>query len=59
MSTRGNFPNGHPEVKTLCFHCKGNALDSLVKELRSCMLHGVAKKNKRLQGQEFLFHLLI
>lgn len=31
----------------------------LVRELRSCMLHCVAKKNKCLQGQEFLFHLLI
>ena len=58
MSTRGNFPNG-PEVKTLYFHYKGSMLDSPVRELRSYMLHGVAKKNKCLQGQEFLFHLLI
>ena len=30
-------------VRTLCFHC-GSMVRSLVGELRSCMLHGEAKK---------------
>ena len=39
----GDFRGG-PVVKTLRFHRKGAQVQSLVRELRSHMLRGVAKK---------------
>ena len=34
-------------VKTVCFYCRGHGFDPWgTKKLRSCMLHGVAKKKK-------------
>ena len=42
-----DFPSG-PVVKTLTFHCRGHGqVRSLVWELRSPMLHGMAKKRKK------------
>ena len=43
---RRDFP-GSPGVKTLCFHCRGTQVQSLVRELRCCKLPGGAKKKKR------------
>ena len=34
-------------VKTLSFHCRGHAFDSLVRELRPCMLQDMAKKKEK------------
>ena len=42
----GDFPGG-PVVKTPHFHCRGARVRSLVRELRSRMLHGAAKKKKK------------
>ena len=37
-------------VKTVCFYCRGHGFDPWgTKKLRSCMLHGVAKKNKSMK----------
>ena len=36
-----------PGVKTACFPLQGAQVPSLVRELRSCMLHGMAKKVKK------------
>ena len=38
---------GGPVVKTLCFHFKGVQVRSLVRELRSHMLCGAAKGEKK------------
>ena len=40
------FP-GSPEVRTLCFHCRGLLVRSLVTELRFHKLCGAAKKRKK------------
>ena len=40
----GNVPGG-PVVKILCFQCRGAWVWSPVRELRSDMLYGVARKN--------------
>ena len=40
-----DFPGG-PVVKTLCFQCRGCGINSWSGNLRSHMLHDVAKKNK-------------
>ena len=40
-----------PTGKTLYFPCKGQGFESLVGELRSHMLYGVAKKNKQINSQ--------
>ena len=46
-SSPGNFPGG-PVVKTLFPQSEGHRLnESLVGELRSCMLCGSAKKKKK------------
>ena len=42
----GDFPGG-PVVRTLCFHCRGARVRSLVGELRSHKLGGVTKKKKK------------
>ena len=37
-------------VKTVCFYCRGHGFDPWgTKKLRSCMLHGVAKKKKSMK----------
>ena len=36
-SSETDFPGG-PEVETLLFHCRGPEFDTLVGELRCCML---------------------
>ena len=41
MYTQWDFPGG-PAVKTPGFHCKGAWVQSLVREIRSCILHGLA-----------------
>ena len=41
-----DFP-GSPVVKTPRCHCQGHRFLSLVRELRSHMLHGMAKNRKR------------
>ena len=41
-----DFP-GSAVVKILCFQCRGAQVRSLVKELRSRMPHGAAKKTKQ------------
>ena len=38
-----DFPGG-PVVSTLCFHCRGHGFDPCLGNLRSCKLHGTAKK---------------
>ena len=38
-----DFPGG-PVVKTLRFHCRGLKFDPWPRKLRSCILHGMAKK---------------
>ena len=40
------FPGG-PVVRTPSFHCRGARVQSLVREPRSRMPHGVAKKKKK------------
>ena len=47
MIHRGDFPDG-PMVDSM-FPVQGVWLQSLVGELRSCMLHSVAKKNPKKQ----------
>ena len=45
QNSQRDFP-GSPVVKTLCFQCKEEWVQLLVKELRSQMLHGARKKKK-------------
>ena len=47
-----DFPGG-PEVKTLQFHCRGQKFNPWPGKLRSCILHGTAKKifNKNLKNK--------
>ena len=40
---RGGCFSGSPEVKPLCFYCRGAQVQSLVGELKSHKPHGVAK----------------
>ena len=54
--TPWDLPRG-PLVKTPHFHCRGHWVWSLVRELRPCMFHGMAKKfflviNKRESSVE-------
>ena len=41
-----DFPGGLV-IKTLHFHCRGKQVQSLIRELRSHMLCGMAKKKKK------------
>ena len=43
-----DFPSG-PVIKTLLLHCWECGARSLVRELRSCMLCGVAKNNNKVK----------
>ena len=43
-----DFPSG-PVIKTLPLHCWECEVRSLVRELRSCMLCGVAKNNNKVK----------
>ena len=47
----GDFP-GSPEVKTLCCQGRGARVQSLVGQLRSRMLHGLAQKKKKKKPAE-------
>ena len=42
--TMREFPG--PVFQTMSFHCRRHGFDSLVRELRSCMPHGMAKRKK-------------
>lgn len=45
IQTLGSWDfHGSTAVKTLCFHCQGARVQSLGRELRSCMLCRAAKK---------------
>ena len=44
-----DFPGG-TVIKNLHFHCRGDGVRALVRELRSCMPRGEAKKEKRKVG---------
>ena len=42
-----DFHGGGPEVKTQRFHWRGHGFDPWLRNLRTHMLHGVAKKKKK------------
>ena len=48
ISALGDYPGG-PVVKIPCFHCRGAGL-TLIREVRSHMLHSVSKKNSEVDN---------
>jgi len=51
QNSQRDFP-GSPVVKTLCFQCKEEWVQLLVKELRPQMLPGARKKKKKQQKKK-------
>ena len=49
---------GGPVGKTAGFHCRGAQAHSLVRELKSHLLLGVAKKKKKEKKQDVSLHSL-
>ena len=48
-----DFPGG-PEVKTPHFPCKEAGFNLLIKDLRSHVMCGVAKKKKKIRNQNVI-----